>query len=433
MDVSIVILVIISAFVGTQALYLGGGLLLDWLLIFGARHDVRTPATDPSEPVSVLVALYREPRSVLEETLSSLAGQDYPLDRIEVVLVHEADDPIVTDYVDDLVASDDREWELSAFAVDSTDEELHARLVDDWPLLTGKPLTRTKGLALTSALHSLPFDDDRIVTVFDADTVVDPDLFALAVAGLEEYDVVQAKQTVRNIEDGILPKLESMGMAAWSHVVYPRTARGPYQLLGKGYFMRAGTLRSLRGWEPNEITEDMSLGVAAYQAGLRLGVLDSYVQDLCPSDIDDWVTQKRRWLGGPYRILARQPLSPADKLRLMGVTMLNQAMTVNTVLGLPAGVAVFALVVFGYDLPLWVDVLATVNLVNWAVYSALGYRATRDAVRFESARQKVGYYLLSNPLTQSVYALVWTVPLALAVYDELRGAPPVFEVTPKAE
>jgi len=45
----------------------------------------------------------------------------------------------------------------------------------------------------------------------------------------------------------------------------------------------------------------------------------------------------------------------------------------------------------------------------------------------------VGYYLLSNPFTQSVYALVWTVPLVLAVYDELRGAPPVFEVTPKTE
>jgi cellulose synthase/poly-beta-1,6-N-acetylglucosamine synthase-like glycosyltransferase len=292
---------------------------------------------------------------------------------------------------------------------------------------------RTKAFALASAYYSLDFGDDEIVTVFDADTLVAPDLFALAVTGLEEYDIVQAKQTVRNIGDGIIPKLEAMGMAAWSGVVYPRTAKGPYQLLGKGYFLRGRTLKRTRGWQPDEVTEDMAFGVTAYKRGLSLGVLDSYVQDLCPAALGPWVRQKRRWLGGPYRTLGNQPLSRFDQARLVGVTMVNQAVSLTTLLGLPAGIVVFVLVANSGPLsfPLWFTAVLFVNLLNWIAYSLLGYRETFAAITFDSRWQQIEFFLVSNPFTQSVYACLWSIPLLLAARDHVSGVPSVFEVTPK--
>jgi cellulose synthase/poly-beta-1,6-N-acetylglucosamine synthase-like glycosyltransferase len=427
------ILLLLATFVGTQGMYLLGGLVVDWLVVFGARQTVQSPAQQRDEPLTVLVTLYQEPQPIIEETLAHLAEQHYDLANVRVLLVYEDTDPIVTEYIDDIVATNTHALNLDAFAVDHTDEPLLERMRVNWPLDRGQPTPRTKAFALASVYHSVEFDDDDIVTVFDADTLVSPDLFALAVAGLTEYDIVQAKQTIRNIDDGWLPKLEAMGMAAWSDIIYPRTARGPYQLLGKGYFMRARTLDQVNGWQPDEITEDMAFGVAAYKQGLSLGVLDSYIQDLCPSETGFWIRQKRRWLGGPYRVLGRQPLAPTEKARLIGVTMVNQAVSLNTLLGLPAGIAVMVLLATGYELsfPLWLRLLIGFNLVNWSIYSLAGYRATLRGVEFSSLRQKLWFFVVSNPLTQAVYAGLWSVPLLLAAWDYLTGAPEVFDVTPK--
>ncbi len=113
------------------------------------------------------------------------------------------------------------------------------------------------------------------MTVFDSDTQVPLDTFELAVAGLTEYDIVQAKQTVRNVDDGLLPLLESMGIAAWSDLIYTNSAGGPYQLLGKAYFVPAGVLYDLDRWQLDAVTEDMALGVAAHERGCTLGIIDA--------------------------------------------------------------------------------------------------------------------------------------------------------------
>lgn len=427
------VILLLATFVGTQGMYLVGGLVVDWLVLFGARQTVKSPADRRDESIAVLVTLYQEPRPVVEATLSQLARQDYDLTNVRIHLVYEVTDPIVSGYVDDLVATNVHGLNLETFAVDHTDETLLDRMRVNWPFERDEPTPRTKAFALASVYHSIAFDDDEIVTVFDADTLVAEDLFALAVSGLEEYDIVQAKQTIRNIDAGLLPKLEAMGMAAWSTIVYPRTARGPYQLLGKGYFLRARMLKRVRGWQPDEITEDMAFGVAAYKQGLRLGILDSYVQDLCPADPGAWIRQKRRWLGGPYRVLGRQPLSTPERARLIGVTMVNQAVSLNTLLGLPVGIVVFVLIVTGaeFSFPLWLTLLVGFNLVNWGFYSLAGYRATLQGVEFATRGQKLWFFIVSNPLTQSVYACLWSVPLLLAAWDHVTGAPAVFEVTPK--
>jgi cellulose synthase/poly-beta-1,6-N-acetylglucosamine synthase-like glycosyltransferase len=419
-------------FVASQSLYLVVNLAALVLLYARETNLVDEVASGVHRPIHVLVPVRGERRDVLAETLDGIFAQAYPDALTHVYVVYEADDAAVESYLDSFLDEQrERGRDVVPRRVDR--EALSFYLDASGQLTQGSLLPRTKAAALVYAFVSLTFERDDVITVFDSDTQVPSDTFALAVGGLEEYDIVQAKQTVRNIGDGWLPRLESMGIAAWSHVVYAHTSRGPYQLLGKGYFVEAETLYDLGNWNATEVTEDMALGVAAYVNGYRLGVLDRYVQDLCPSRFDAWVRQKTRWVRGPYSYLLADALDGVDRVRFGAFTMANQLVSLTNLVGVPAGAFVLYASLAG-DV-LWtnpvLDVVVAVNLAFWIYYSARGYAATRKAVEFESRRERLVYYLLSNPVTQVAYATIWTVPILYAVRQAIRGEQPTFEVTPK--
>ncbi len=424
--------VLFVLFVASQSLYFVVNLAAFGFLYLRPANLVSESPTGEILPVHVLVPVRGERREVLEETIDGVFSQEYPTDQLHAYVVYEAGDAVVEAYVGDLVEQTTaRGRDVVAQPVDR--EALAFYLEASGQLAMGSLLPRTKAAALVYAFVTLSFERDDVITVFDSDTLVPPDTVRLAVSGLHEYDVVQAKQTVRNIDDGWLPRLESMGIAAWSHVVYAHTSRGPYQLLGKGYFIRAGSLYDLGNWRATEVTEDMALGVAAYVNGYTLGVLDRYVQDLCPSEFDAWVRQKGRWVRGPYSYLLDDALSRLDRVRFWTFTVSNQLLSLTNVVGVPAGLFVLAYGVLGPGVAFGphLRALVAVNLAFWAYISLRGYAATRRAVRFDSKRQKVVYYLLSNPLTQVLYASIWAVPILLALRRTLRGQRPTFEVTPK--
>lgn len=427
------LVVLTVAFVATQSAYFVQNVLTDVLLF---RRDAagvdpaRVPATLPR--IHVLVPLYEESRAVVRETLDGLAAMDYPAERVAVCVVTEPDDAVVESYVDDLLASYVGTLDVERTTVDRRVVESY-RDGDAWSL-TGESVPRTKASALKYAFRTRSLPAEDVVTVFDADTVVPPDTFRLAVAGLESHEVVQAKQTVRNHADGWLPRLEAMGMAGWCHALYAKTGVGPYQLLGKAYFLRVYDLWALGDWRVDEITEDLALGVDAYRQGYSLGVIDRYVQDICPTRPAEWVTQKRRWVGGLYPHLTGRGFTARERVRLWVYGGSNQVVAVLNLVGVPAGALYLALSLTGAGLfysPLLVA-LTGFNLLNWAYYSAMTYRATTSGVVFADRRAALAFYALVNPLTQLVYATLWSVPILLAVRDHVAGAgPEEFHVTPK--
>lgn len=421
-------------FVFSQAGYFVTNLLAD-LMIYRSRPNIVDTVEDLEDlpPIHVLMPIYKERRPIVEETLERLFEADYPSDLLHVYLVYEEDDDQTQAYLDDLVetiASGDRSIDL--VEVDRPTVALQTGEVT-WEI-SGDPVPQTKAAALKYAFRALTFTPDDVITVFDADTLVPPDTFPLAISGLEEYDVVQIKQTVRNIGDGFLPRLEAMGMAAWSHAIYSKTSEGPYQLLGKGYFMYADDLYRLDDWDINAVTEDLTLGIDAYTAGFTLGVIDRYAQEICPSNFDDWVRQKRRWVAGPYPYLRYFDFTWSELFRFWTYTIWNQFVSVLNVVGVPAGILYLILVIAGFpmyfSLPL--AIMTTFNLINWTYYTLLSYIASADGVEPASRREWFWYYLSSNPVTQLVYSTLWVVPIILAVWDyATKGGRTEFEVTPK--
>ncbi len=427
-----VVPVAFAVFVFTQVLYLVVNLAVTGLLYVRPVNAV--PDEPPSElrPINVLMAVRGERREILEETIEEIFEQEYPDELIHVHVVYEEDDPIVTDYVRDLEAwADGQGWDVAAWGVDR--EGLRYYLQADGRLLDGGQSPKTKAAALTYAFSTLSLSADEVVTVYDSDTLLPPDTFSLAVRGLEEYDVVQAKQTVRNHADGWLPTLEAMGIAAWSHVIYASTSEGPYQLLGKGYFFEVGKLYAIGGWDADEITEDMTLGVESYLNGYELGVVDRYVQDLCPTNFADWRRQKRRWVMGPYKHLLNERLSGRDRVRFWAFTVANQMLSLTNLIGVPAGIYVLWRTLGGrpFAFSTALTVVVALNFVSWLYYSLRTYAATRDAVSFESRRDAVRFYVLANPFTQVLYATIWVVPILGAMWRFARGEDVEFEITPK--
>jgi cellulose synthase/poly-beta-1,6-N-acetylglucosamine synthase-like glycosyltransferase len=423
-----------ALFVFTQAVYFVSNLAADVVLYARETETVGDGASpDPKPTVHVLIPVLGESRAVLAETLTGIDGLTYPNEKLRVYLVTEAGDRTVDGYADELAV----EFGARGLSVERTTVDrriVETYLEDGTWRLSGDGVPRTKASALKFAFRTLSLPPEDVVTVFDADTVVPPDTFELAVAGLESHDVVQAKQTVRNHADGWLPRLEATAMAAWSHAVYAKTTRGPYQLLGKGYFVYVDDLWRLDDWRVDALTEDLTLGIDAYLAGYSLGVLDRYVQDICPTEFRSWVTQKRRWVAGPYPYLRSDDFTLRETLRFWVYAAVNQLVAVVNVVGVPAGVLYFLLFVAGTNLftsPA-LALITTVNLAHWAYYSAKASRATADAVQFDSRRERLLFHLQSNPLTQLAYSTLWAVPIALAVRDRVRGTEPrEFHVTPK--
>lgn len=382
--------------------------------------------------VRVLIPIYRERWETLQETLANIEAQRYPTDCVSVYIIHEETDPNVSALHSEAISP--REDGLSVEFVQVDRDALAAnRAPGEW-CFDGMGVPRTKAAALTYAFTTLSFAADDIVTVFDSDTQMPLDTFELAVAGLEEYGIVQAKQTARNIDDGFLPLLESMGIAAWSDLIYANSSDRPYQLLGKAYFTEASVLYDLDRWQLDSVTEDMDLGIAAHERGYTLGIVDRYVQDLCPSTLEAWVRQKRRWVRGPYRHLLTPGWSGVERGQFWAGTVMTQLLSVTNIVGVPAGIAVLAVTIAGSKgtvVPAFLAPIVLFNAACWSYYGWQSYRAAWDAVPFESRWHGIRYSLLSNPFTQSLYAALWAVPICLAIVEVVRGIAPTFSVTPK--
>lgn len=418
--------VIFLLFLFSQSCYFVANLGFLWLRT-NPRQRVAERPPNGYRHVHALIPAYRERHEILTETIRRIQDGDYPLDRITIYLIYEDDDELVSSYIES-VPDSFPELDVRPVQVNKSDpiwEEVN-RL--RW---TGVSFPRGKARSLTYALYKL--DLDEIITVLDSDTGVSPDLFSLGVAGLEEYEVVQAKQTVRNRADGWLPLLEAMGIAAWCQNIYERSATWPYQLLGKGYFIEASTMYDLIGWNPYEATEDLALGIDAYAKGYRLGTIDRYVEDLCPPKLNDWIRQKRRWVSGPYSVFVSSKLSVLERTRFAAYALVNQVTAVVNLIGVPTGLyALGHLLLFGpLPIPRAFSLILAVNLFTWSFYSVEMYRAANRAITFETRGQKLRYFLVSNPFTQAFYSTLWAIPILQAVKLRIQRRAVGFTVTPK--
>jgi cellulose synthase/poly-beta-1,6-N-acetylglucosamine synthase-like glycosyltransferase len=270
-----------------------------------AWFGTRTPPPVPvprSEDVllplyTILAPLYRE-ANVLPALARALLALDYPLDRLDIKLVVEADD------------------EKTLHAARKVAEEHAVFQV----IVVPPSLPRTKPKAANYALRYARGD---FLVIYDAEDRPEPDQLRKAVAafrsGPRDLACLQARLNFYNI-DGWLTKMFALDYALWFDFLMPGLDHiaVPMPLGGTSNHFRTAVLRDIGGWDAFNVTEDADIGMRLSQLGHRVSMLDSTTFEEAPSAIGAWLRQRSRWLKGYMQTWLVHTRSPLRLMRRTG-------------------------------------------------------------------------------------------------------------------
>jgi cellulose synthase/poly-beta-1,6-N-acetylglucosamine synthase-like glycosyltransferase len=254
---------------------------------------------------TVMVAAYRE-ASVVGKLLENLGELDYPINRLEVMLLIEQDD------------------EETLAALRQIEAGPQFKLVVVPP---GEPRTKPKALnfGLTLARGDL-------IAVYDVEDT--PDILQLRRAAVAmrrfgpEVACVQAKLSYGNAGQNVITRSFTVEYAMWFSYFLPGlvSLNAPIPLGGTSNHFRRSALRVLGGWDPYNVTEDCDLGIRMYREGYRVKILDSITLEEANSDFVNWIKQRSRWYKGylqSFLIHLRSPAKATSEMSWRGIVHLS--------------------------------------------------------------------------------------------------------------
>jgi cellulose synthase/poly-beta-1,6-N-acetylglucosamine synthase-like glycosyltransferase len=175
-------------------------------------------------------------------------------------------------------------------------------------LIRNDTVRRGKGYALDFAFRALMDDDFNLFIVVDADTSVTPNLvreFTTACAG--GADALQCRYKVRNSGDSVRTRWMNIALMAFN-VLRPR-GRNRFGLsagvLGNGFALTRATLEKVP-YDAVSVVEDLEYHLRLVRAGLKVRFVDTVtVFGEMPTTGNAVVTQRSRWEGGRFHMMAR--------------------------------------------------------------------------------------------------------------------------------
>lgn len=367
------------------------GLRIDMMLRAGSSQREVVPddmaralADDRLPTFSVLVPAYREPE-VMPTLVSNLAALDYPTDKLQVLLLLEADD-------DETIT-----------AAEALDLPAWFRII-----LIPPSEPRTKPKALNYALLEATGD---IVTIYDAEDRPEPlQLRRVAVAFTRhgpEVACVQAELAYFNADENIITRWFTTEYKVWFTYFLPGLSRvdAPIPLGGTSNHIRRDVLVGMGGWDPYNVTEDADLGIRLRRRGYRVAVLDSVTLEEANTDFVNWVKQRSRWYKGyaqTWLVHMRHPWTLLREVGLGGFLRFNLFVGGTPLLALLNPVTWMLLVTWFVMQPQFIrDIMPPpiyyAGLFGWVVGNFLFYYLNLAAA-FELGIRKVFRAALALPL-----------------------------------
>ena len=258
--------------------------------------------TDAELPVyTVLVPAYREP-AVIASVVAGMTALEYPADRLEVMLLLEADD------TDTLAA---------ARAALGGDRRGPIRVVEVPP---GEPRTKPKACNV-----GLLRSRGELVTIFDAEDRPEPLQLRRAVVAFRRLGprvaCLQARLSYHNAEQNLLTRWFTVEYDTWFRWLLPglMATGAPIPLGGTSNHIRRDALVAVGAWDPWNVTEDADLGLRLARCGYRVAMLGSTTEEEANSDAINWVKQRSRWYKGYLQSFAVHVRHPVALTREVGV------------------------------------------------------------------------------------------------------------------
>ena len=367
------------------------------------------PLADADLPNYTIIApLYRE-AEVVAELVENLAALDYPRDRLQALIVLEADD--------DFTKAAVRAIALPAFV----------------QVLIAPPGTpKTKPRACN---HALDRARGELVVIYDAEDMPDPGQLREAAARFAASDPrLACLQAPLRIEDPgfslFLPSQFRLEYAAHFEVLLPALARWglAFPLGGTSNHFRTAILRQVGGWDPYNVTEDADVGFRLAAAGFSLGVIGRPTWETAPTTPGQWFPQRARWIKGHMQTLAvhaRGPVPCQPRNAIALVLTLAQSVASSQLHGPVMLVAVVAAAIDflpdgAFAIPPWDLVLYMLGWSSAAIAGARGVMRAGGRPKFLHLFGMVAYWLLQSLAAARALHQFLTAPHR---WDKTRHAP----------
>jgi cellulose synthase/poly-beta-1,6-N-acetylglucosamine synthase-like glycosyltransferase len=243
-----------------------------------ARPPGRIARLDRGElpPYTVIVPLYHE-AAMAPGIVAALAAIDYPKDRLQILIVLEADD------------------EETHLALTRTKAAQPFEVVIAPP---GAPKTKPRACNV-----ALSMANGRYVVVYDAEDrphrLQLQEAAARFEAGDQKLACLQAPLRVAAARN-FLSRQFALEYAAQFEIILPALAQlgAPFPLGGTSNHFRTSTLKALGGWDAWNVTEDADLGFRLPAREWRTGGLRAPTWESAPMRLKDWLPQRTRWVKG---------------------------------------------------------------------------------------------------------------------------------------
>ncbi len=246
---------------------------------------------------SILVPVYKEPK-VVSILIKALSSMDYPIEKLDVLLLMEEDDHETIE------------------AVKAAHPPHYFRFIY---IPTSQPRTKPK-----ACNYGLPFCRGEFVTIYDAEDIPEPDQLRQAVLafrkGPESLVCVQAALNYFNRDENYLTRMFALEYSYWFDNMLPGLHRLglPIPLGGTSNHFRLDRLRELGAWDPYNVTEDADLGIRASSFGYSVGVTRSTTFEEAPQAFKNWIRQRSRWIKGYMQTWLVHNRHPARLIRQIG-------------------------------------------------------------------------------------------------------------------
>lgn len=255
-------------------------LVLSWF-----RREDAVPEGAPEAPfVTLQLPIYNE-RTVVEELLDSVAGLDWPADRLEIQLLDDSTDDTV---------------ELAAAKV----AELQAAGIDIQHIRRDN----RQGYKAGALAHGLKTARGKLIAILDADFRPLPGFLRQTVAALQahpEWGLLQARWG--HLNRSASPYTAAQAFHLDAHFTIEQAARSRRPLFmgfnGTAGVWRRQAIDDAGGWSADTLTEDLDLAFRAQLAGWTLGYADGIE---VPAELPELVpavrSQQHRWMKGGAQV-----------------------------------------------------------------------------------------------------------------------------------
>jgi len=311
---------VLSVFLSVQAAYTIYIMLYTWDQP-EAYEKAKAPSTfrDPELTFTVLLPARHE-EEVIQDTIQRVVQANYPRQYIETLVICEIGDRGTID------KAQERIDELRRQGVDN----VRLEVFDD------KPINKPHGLN-----HGLKKSSNQVVTIFDAEDEIHPDIFNIVntVMLVEEVKVVQCGVQLMNYDSSWYSTLNVLEYFFWfkSRLHYHANL-GMIPLGGNTVFFTRDLIEKLGGWDERNLTEDADVGIRISTSGEKVRVVydDRYVtKEETPPTLGHFMRQRTRWSQGFL-----QTLKKGDWMKL---PLLQQRILAFYTLGFPIAQALLAL------------------------------------------------------------------------------------------